>query len=51
VRDRKRKAVGSDVKTIQIERDSDDEDLDKEIEYPEECKVLDIMQTKYYDAI
>lgn len=43
--------MGADVKSIQIERDSDDEEMDKEIEYPEECKVLDIMQSKYYDAI
>lgn len=30
-----------DAKEIQIEEDSDDDT--KEIEYPEECKVLDIM--------
>jgi hypothetical protein len=24
---------------------------EKELEYPEECRVLDIMKEKYYDAI
>lgn len=33
---------------VDIEKDSDDE---KELEYPEECRVLDIMKDKYYDAI
>jgi hypothetical protein len=32
---------------VDIER----EDEEKELEYPEECKVLDIMREKYHDAI
>ena len=33
-------------------QDSDDEEVDeKELTYPEECRVLDIMKDKYYDAV
>lgn len=34
--------------------DSDEEskeEEDKEMVYPEECRVLDIMKDKYYDAV
>lgn len=33
----------------QEKNESDDEDID--LSYPEECRVLDIMKDKYYDAV
>jgi len=48
VRNRKKQMM-KDASTIQIEQDSDDED--SEVKYPDECRVLDIMKEKYYDAI
>jgi hypothetical protein len=43
VRERRKHNVTKDAKTIQIEKDSEDED-NFDFIYPEECKVLDIMQ-------
>jgi hypothetical protein len=31
--------------------DSDEETKEEELIYPEECRVLDIMKDKYYDAV
>ena len=42
------KAAGANSAKIEMERDSEDEDV---LEYPDECRVLDIMRGKYFDAI
>lgn len=33
---------------VDVEKENDEEN---EVQYPEECRVLDIMKEKYYDAI
>ena len=37
--------------TSKIEMEKKEEDEEPEIEYPGECRVLDIMRNKYFDAI
>lgn len=35
----------------QEKNDSDNEDKNIDLTYPDECKVLDIMKEKYYEAV